>query len=94
MSKITGKFQITLPKRLVDQYGIKIGDEVELTASGDAISLIAKRRTGASASSQQQVHHFDLATQRQRTRERARPLAPAKRRGWKREDLYIRGGTH
>lgn len=38
MSKITGKFQITLPKRLVATYGIKVGDDVDLLPAGDSIS--------------------------------------------------------
>ena len=93
MSKITGKFQITLPKRLVEQYGIKVRDEVELTAAGEAISFVAARRIGPGTNPQQRAHHFDLATRRQLARERTRPLPPAGRRGWKREDLYIRGRT-
>ncbi len=93
MSKITGKFQITLPKRLVDQYGIEVGDEVELTAAGEAIALVPARTIGPSTSPEQRAHLFDLATRRQRARERTRPLPPARRRGWKREDLYTRGRT-
>lgn len=94
MSKITGKFQITLPKRLVDQFGLEVGDEVELTAAGETISLVPVRSIGSGPSPEQRVRHFDIATRRQRSRERTRPLSPAKHRGWKREDLYTRDRTH
>src|SRR6266702_1572448 len=40
MTRVTGKFQITLPKRLVDAFGIRVGDEVELVAAGDAIRIV------------------------------------------------------
>ena len=39
MTRGTGKFQITLPKRLVDVYDIHLGDEVELVA-GDSIAIV------------------------------------------------------
>ena len=45
MSKVTGKFQITLPKRLVDTYGIKVGDEVVLLPAGESISLCLRVRS-------------------------------------------------
>jgi hypothetical protein len=34
MTRVTGKSQITLLKRLVDAFGIRVGDEVELVAAG------------------------------------------------------------
>jgi AbrB family looped-hinge helix DNA binding protein len=40
MTRVTGKFQITLPKRLVGAFGIRVGDEVELVAAGDAIRIV------------------------------------------------------
>lgn len=93
MSKITGKFQITLPKRLVDQYGFKVGDDVELIAAGEGVCILPAHRGGTAMSPDEKLRHFDLATRRQRARERARPLPTAKHRGWTREDLYTRGRT-
>ncbi len=88
MSKVTGKFQVTLPKRLVTTYGIKVGDEVEFAAAGDRITLhLAK---GKEADLTRRLGEFDLATERQRARERAHPLGAARKRGWTREDLYTR----
>jgi AbrB family looped-hinge helix DNA binding protein len=92
MSKVTGKFQITLPKRLVDTYGIKVGDEVDLLPAGDSISLVPARRTQADVvNSRQRLLYFDRATERQRKRERTRILGSVKDRGWTREELYTRG---
>jgi bifunctional DNA-binding transcriptional regulator/antitoxin component of YhaV-PrlF toxin-antitoxin module len=34
MAKVTGKFQITLPKALVERCGIRVGDELELWPIG------------------------------------------------------------
>ena len=53
MSKITGKFQITLPKRLVDTYGIKVGDDVDLLPAGDSISLVPAGRAKTATASPQ-----------------------------------------
>jgi len=39
MAKVTGKFQITLPKALVDHCGIRVGDELELRAIGRSIQI-------------------------------------------------------
>ncbi len=92
MSKITGKFQITLPKRLVDTYGIKVGDDVDLLPAGDSISLVpARSAKTAAANPQERLRYFDRATDRQRKREAARTLKSARDRGWTREELYARG---
>jgi len=92
MSKVTGKFQITLPKRLVDTYGIKVGDDVVLLPAGESISLVPARRVNdAAANSRQRLMYFDRATERQRKRESTRKLGSAKDRGWTREELYKRG---
>jgi bifunctional DNA-binding transcriptional regulator/antitoxin component of YhaV-PrlF toxin-antitoxin module len=92
MSKITGKFQLTLPKRLVDTYGIKVGDEVDLLPAGDKISLMLARRPKINAASaEERLRYFDRATQRQRKRQEKRTLKLEKDRGWSREELYTRG---
>ena len=94
MSKITGKFQITLPRQLADTYGIKVGDEIEFLPAGDNISLVPSRRAQvAAANPQERLSHFDRATDRQKRRESARSTKSAKDRGWIREELYARGGT-
>ena len=89
MSKVTGKFQVTLPKRLVTTYGIKVGDEVEFSAAGDRIALQPARRRVADRS--RRLREFDVATERQCARERAHPRKAARERGWTRQELYRRG---
>ncbi len=91
MSKITGKFQITLPKRLVEAYGIKVGDDVDLLPAGDAISLVPAPRAKSAANPQERLRYFDRATDRQSKREGTRTLKSVKDRGWTREELYARG---
>lgn len=89
MSKVTGKFQITLPKRLATTYGIKVGDEVEFCADGDRIALRPAPRKVLDRT--HRLREFDRATERQRNRQRARPPETARTRGWSREELYTRG---
>jgi AbrB family looped-hinge helix DNA binding protein len=92
MSKVTGKFQITLPKRLVESYDIKIGDEVELLPAGNSISLVPARRTKTHVvDPRQRLSYFDRATERQRKRERTRIPGSNEDRGWTRAELYTRG---
>ena len=91
MAKVTGKFQITLPKALVDQCGIRVGDELELRPIGRSIQIDLRAPSDAPGVSRDRLAHFDRATARQRTRERARSLVRTSSRGWTREDLYRRG---
>lgn len=44
MAKVTSKLQLTLPKRLAEQYGISSGDDVAFAAAGDIIHLIPANR--------------------------------------------------
>ena len=91
MTRVTGKFQITLPKRLVDAYGIRVGDEVEIVAAGESLAIRpAKARTMA-LSPEERLRHFDDATRRQEVRQRDVRQGGAKDRGWTREELYPRG---
>src|SRR6185312_13098766 len=92
MTRITGKFQITLPKRLVDSYGIRVGDEVEIVAAGESIAIIPARTLAPVLSAQERLRHFDQATRRQEARQRGgQQPGAATDRGWAREELYTRG---
>jgi bifunctional DNA-binding transcriptional regulator/antitoxin component of YhaV-PrlF toxin-antitoxin module len=93
MAKVTGKLQITLPKALAEQCGIRVGDELQLRPVGQSIQIDRRRHDDASQLRLDRLAHFDRATRRQRTRERAVPRVPARSRGWTREDLYFRGRT-
>ena len=93
MAKVTGKFQITLPKALVDQCGIRIGDELKLRPVGRSIHIDRRSAPDATRRRQDRLAHFDRATKRQQTRQATRSVPPARSRRWTREELYVRGRT-
>jgi AbrB family looped-hinge helix DNA binding protein len=91
MAKVTGKFQITLPKALVDRCGIRVGDELELKANGRSIQLERRRAIDTTGLLHERLSHFDRATKRHAARQSASPIPEGRSRGWKREELYVRG---
>jgi AbrB family looped-hinge helix DNA binding protein len=91
MTRVTGKFQITLPKRLVEAYGIHVGDEVELVAAGEAIAILPTRAVKAVLSPSERLRYFDDATRRQNARKPLPTRNSTKDRGWTRDELYTRG---
>src|SRR5436309_589502 len=100
MPKVTSKLQLTVPKAIADQYGIRPGDELEWLPAGDVIRVIPPRRAGPVTrrlEKEERLKLFDQATERQRRREaalrkaRLLPRKPPVDRGWKREELYTRG---
>lgn len=94
MAKVTSKLQITVPKRLAEQYGLVPGDEVEFLAAGDSIRLVpARSRARQQLSPGERLRLFDDATKRQRQREKTMALSPEGKTGrdWDRADLYTRG---
>jgi AbrB family looped-hinge helix DNA binding protein len=93
VAKVTGKFQITLPKALADQCRIRVGDELELRPVGRSIQIDKRTTHDASQLRRDRLAHFDRATARQRTRQRISRLTPTRSRGWTRDDLYVRGRT-
>ena len=103
MSKVTSKLQLTVPKAIADQYGIRPGDELRWTPAGEGIR-IELGRVGSTAAreftAEEKLQLFDRGSERLnriqkeavRLRQRhTRRGTPSKTRGWKREDLYDRG---
>ena len=90
MSKVTSKFQVSIPKALAERIGIRVGDE--LAWEDAAGTLRARVATAAKARMTllERLRLFDAATARQVERERKRRLPRGKGRGWAREDLYTR----
>lgn len=104
---MTSKLQLTVPKVIADEYGIKPGDQLDWTAAGDVIRVIpakSRRSRVHLRSVKERVELFHQMLERQRQREINPPTAeesvdPAERpplpheieRGWRREDLYTRG---
>jgi AbrB family looped-hinge helix DNA binding protein len=100
MSKVTSKLQLTVPKAIADQYGIRPGDEVEWIPAGDGIRielLRAKARAKQELTVEEKLALFDAETERlgriqaAELKKYARMKKGPKDRGWKREDLYTRG---
>ena len=104
MTKVTSKLQLTVPKVIANEYGIKPGDQLDLVSAGDVIRVIplkSRRSQVRLRSVEERLKLFDQATARQRRREAKaeeveippeRPPKPHEiERGWRREDLYTRG---
>jgi AbrB family looped-hinge helix DNA binding protein len=99
MAKVTSKLQLTVPKVIADQYGIRPGDELEWVPAGEVIRVVPARTTrkkNHKFTIEQRLNLFDRATERQRQREEALGRSAIDKgqvtaRGWTREDLYRRG---
>ena len=94
MSKVTSKYQVTMPKKIADAYAIRPGDEIDWVAAGDVIRVIPPGARVVALGREARLRLFDQATERQR----ARPVTPQQEqprdRGWSREELYVRGRSH
>jgi AbrB family looped-hinge helix DNA binding protein len=97
MSKVTSKLQVTLPKAVSEQLGIKPGDQIDWEIIGDQLRVTprVKKSRKKVSDREERLRLFDQATRRQRKRESsihpALIRAASSRRGWVREDLYSRG---
>lgn len=94
MSKVTSKLQVTIPKKVAEQYGIRPGDQVEFVAAGEVIRVVPPGKEPPRLDREARLALFDQATVRQRARRRGpRGPSPAEDRGWTREEIYLSGGT-
>jgi AbrB family looped-hinge helix DNA binding protein len=95
--KVTSKLQLTVPKAIADQYGIRPGDELHWIAAGESIRVELARRkakSGNESTIKERLALFDESMKRV-DRLQAESLKKSKgkgeprgSRGWKREDLY------
>ena len=93
---MTSKLQLTVPKVIADQYGIRPGDELEWIPAGEGIRVELVRRkakAGQRLTAVERVALFDAGMARvdklQAAELKANRGKPAPRdRGWTREDLY------
>jgi bifunctional DNA-binding transcriptional regulator/antitoxin component of YhaV-PrlF toxin-antitoxin module len=88
MAKVTSKLQVTLPKALATQYGIRPGDEILWVASGEAIRVVPARSVTKEDSIEERLRLFDQASERVRRRYKSAPGPEPTDRGWTREELY------
>lgn len=93
MAKVTSKYQVTVPRRIADEYKIKPGDEIDWISAGESIRVIPTRKD-VEGDQSSRLRLFDQATERHRKRPSIRNTGRPASRGWKREDLYTRGRSH
>jgi AbrB family looped-hinge helix DNA binding protein len=91
VSRVTSKLQVTVPKALADRLGIRPGDEIEWSVSGQALRIVPAVAPGATLDRERRLKLFDASTARQRVRQRRHRSPPATSRGWTRDELYRRG---
>jgi len=91
MSKVTSKLQVTLPKAVADQVGIRPGDRLEWTVAGHEIRVRVPGARATMLSRTERLDRFDEATRRIEAGGRRRASGRGRTRGWTREELYERG---
>lgn len=94
MSKVSTKYQITLPRGLARAHQIVPGEEVIFEEAGSALYLRREQKdTGAiKDAGMERLKRFDLASARQEARNQtwSPTTSSASDRGWTREELYRR----
>jgi AbrB family looped-hinge helix DNA binding protein len=96
MPKVTSKLQLTVPKAIADQYGIRPGDELEWIPAGESIRVeLARKAKGRhELTVEERLALFDEGTKRlddlqaEELRRNQGKKATRENRGWTREDLY------
>ncbi|HEX6896686.1 MAG TPA: AbrB/MazE/SpoVT family DNA-binding domain-containing protein [Bryobacteraceae bacterium] len=91
MAKVTSKHQVTVPKKIADQYNIRPGDDIEWLPAGDSIRVVPRAHQTSPDDRETRLRLFDESTERIRKRALAHPARQPRARGWKREDVYVRG---
>jgi bifunctional DNA-binding transcriptional regulator/antitoxin component of YhaV-PrlF toxin-antitoxin module len=91
VSKVTTKYQVSVPKALADQYGIAPGDDLIWEPAGEALRVrLAEPRTAYAVDGRERLRLFDAATRRQTERQPVRKRRSPANRGWTRDELYDR----
>jgi AbrB family looped-hinge helix DNA binding protein len=97
MAKVTSKLQLTVPKAIADQYGIKPGDELEWIPAGESIRVELVRRkvkAGHKLTVEERLALFDEGTKRldklqaEELKKNQGNRVTRETRGWTREELY------
>jgi|SRR5579862_4660880 len=97
MPKVTSKLQLTVPKAIADQYGIKPGDELAWIPAGESIRVELvhrKAKAGHELTTEERLALFDAGTKRlnalqaDELKKNQGKRITRETRGWTREDLY------
>lgn len=91
MAKVTSKYQVTVPKAIAEQYGIRPGDHLDWIPAGDVIRVAPAGKQVAPIDRDSMLQLFDEATKRHRRRPSAPRSTQHRNRGWTRAALYSRG---
>ena len=91
LAKITSKYQVSVPKAIAEQYGLRPGDEIEWVAEGEVIRVIPAGQDLVEDTIESRLRLFDEATKRHAARVAGTRRRQPRSRGWTREDLYSRG---
>ena len=92
MAKVTSKLQLTIPKAIAEQCGIRPGSHIDLVAAGEVVRMVRGESRKSAWDTRERLRLFDLATERQRRRRAKLPkVKPGARHGLAREDLCTRG---
>jgi bifunctional DNA-binding transcriptional regulator/antitoxin component of YhaV-PrlF toxin-antitoxin module len=92
MSKVTSKRQVTIPKKIADQYGIAPGAVIRWEPAGDVIRVVPPEQEASGLSPEERLVLFDRATDRRTDRPVTHSLEESDR-GWTREELHDRART-
>lgn len=90
MSKVTSKFQVSIPRALAQKIGIRVGDELAWEDAAGSLRARVAAAPRPRLSVAERLRLFDAATSRQAARDRVRRWPRGKGRGWTRENLYTR----
>ena len=96
---MTSKLQLTVPKAIADQYGIRPGDELEWIPAGESIRVQLVRRkakAGHELTTEERLALFDanmarvdkLQAEQLKEAEKNNSANKRRSRGWTREELY------
>jgi AbrB family looped-hinge helix DNA binding protein len=99
MPKVTSKLQLTVPKAIADQYGIRPGDELEWIPAGESIRVQLVRRKAKAArelTTEERLALFDanmdrvdrLQKEQLKDARKNKTRITRENRGWTREELY------
>ncbi len=97
MPKVTSKLQLTVPKAIANQYGIRPGDELKWIPAGESIRVELVQRkanAGHELTTEEKLALFDAGTKRlnalhaKELKENQGNTVTRETRGWTREELY------
>lgn len=99
MPKVTSKLQLTVPKKIADQYGIRPGDELEWVPAGESIRVRLAGRKAKKAetlTAKERMALFDanmkwldeLQADELKKAQASGTRITRENRGWTREELY------